>query len=103
MNSNFHGDAVTQRKYYCNPVMEVDQGGLLKRPTLLIQGKILHKINPSDQKWCQTTRDRYDHAYTYKKGQKKKTIFTPTIPEVLGDGTVVAKPIAPAKAKKKKK
>ncbi len=85
--------------------MTKDEGGIRKRPLLKIEGKIMNKINPGDRRWCQTSRDRYDEAFTMKKEKNpKRTLFTPTIPVVEMDGTIVHKTIEiPAKQKKLKK
>lgn len=102
LNSSFHGDAVTQRRYYCNPVMQIDQGELRRRPHLKIEGQVMNNVSVKDRKWCQTARDRYDHAYTMKKERNpKKSIFTPVIPEVLPGGTIVQKSVYPSISKKK--
>ena len=103
MNSCFHGDAVTQRQYYLNPVMQILDAENGHRPTLTIEGRSMNTVDEKARKWCLTERDRFEKPYTMKPMKKPpKTIFRPQI-AMMQNGQLVSIPVAPPVSKDKKR
>jgi hypothetical protein len=95
MNSCFHGSAVTQRSYYCNPVTQILDAETGVRSKLEIQGRKMNQVDENKRKFCLTERDRFAQPYIFQPMRHApKTIFTPTIPTNV-NGTVIQKPVKP--------